>query len=135
MLIIPKADRITEPYWEGARNGRLLIQGCRACGHKWHPPTPICPACQVKDYAWEPVAGDGVVYSWTIVHHAAHVAVARQVPYLVALVTLREGPRIVANIVDCPMDDVHIGMPVTLTFRTIAPDVVLPQFTPAKVRA
>lgn len=131
MLILPKPDALSKAYWDGARKHTLLLQNCRACGHRWHPPTPICPQCQAKNYEWKPVSGRGTVYSYTIVHHPAHVAVQDKVPYLVALITLDEGPRVVANILDCPIEDVRIGMPVKLTFREIAPEVVLPQFVPA----
>jgi uncharacterized OB-fold protein len=131
MLIVPRPDVLTQPYWDGARAHALLIQTCLSCGHRWHPPTPICPACQGERYEWRPVEGRGTVYSWTVVHHAAHVAVAQKTPYLVALVTLEEGPRVVANIVDCPMEQVRIGMAVSVVFREIAPGVVLPQFAPA----
>jgi len=131
MQIVPKEDALTRPYWEGARRQQLLLQHCRACGHVWHPPTPICPACQAKDYDWQPACGRGRIYSYTVVHHPAHVAVKDAVPYLVALVTLEEGPRVVANILDTPMEEVRIDMAVSLTFREIAPGVVLPQFEPA----
>ncbi|TXL71361.1 Zn-ribbon domain-containing OB-fold protein [Vineibacter terrae] len=132
MLIVPKADALTEPYWQGVKDGKLLLQNCRSCGLAWHPPTPICPACQAKNYEWRPASGRGTVYSFTVVHHAAHVAVARKVPYLVALVTLEEGPRVVSNILSCPAERVQVGMPVTLTFQEISPGVVLPQFEAAQ---
>jgi uncharacterized OB-fold protein len=135
MLIVPKADTLTEPYWQGAKEGKLLLQHCRGCGNVWHPPTPICPKCQAKNYEWRPASGHGVVYSFTIVHHAAHVAVAKKVPYLVALVILDDGPRVVANILNCPMESVQVGMKVKLAFQEIAPGVVLPQFEPAAARA
>lgn len=128
MLIVPKADALTEPYWQGVKDGKLFLQSCRSCGLTWHPPTPICPACQAKNYEWRAASGRGTVYSFTVVHHAAHVAVARKVPYLVALVTLEEGPRVVSNILNCPAERVQVGMPVALTFQEISPGVVLPQF-------
>jgi len=130
MLIVPGRDPLTEPYWDGARQGKLLIQRCRQCAHRWHPPAPICPACQKKDYEWEAMSGRGEVFSFTVVHHAAHRAVAEKVPYLVALVTLDEGPRLVSNILDCPIDAVHIGLRVIVAYQEIAEGIVLPQFVP-----
>jgi uncharacterized protein len=131
MLVVPKPDVLTQPYWDGAREGKLLLQTCRQCGHVWHPPLPICPECHANNYEWRPSAGSGTVYSCTIVHHVAHVASQGRTPYLVALVTLDEGPRLVANILNCAMDDVRIGMPVVLTFQDILPGITLPQFEPA----
>ena len=131
MLVLPKPDSLSAPYWEGARNGQLLLQRCRGCGHIWHPPLPICPRCHARDYAWQPSSGTGTVYSFTTIHHAAHIAVDGRTPYLVALVTLAEGPRVVANILGCPAEEVRIGMPVRLVFQQVAPEVALPQFEPA----
>jgi len=130
MRIVPKSNGLTAPYWEGARQGRLMVQHCRACGWMWHPPTPICNACQSSDIEWRESSGLGEVYSHTTVHHAAHVAMQGRTPYLVALVQLEEGPRIVANIQDCPMEEVRIGMKVEVTFEEISPGVILPQFRP-----
>lgn len=128
MLILPKPDALTQPYWDGAKRHQLLLQRCDGCQATWHPPLPICPKCRAKGYTWTPIAGGGTIYSYTEVHHPAHVAVADKVPYLVALVTLDEGPRVVTNILDCALTDISVGMRVELTFQTIAPDVVLPQF-------
>ncbi|MGE0152033.1 MAG: Zn-ribbon domain-containing OB-fold protein [Reyranellaceae bacterium] len=132
MQIVPRPDPLTAPYWEGARQGRLLIQRCLSCGQRWHPPAPFCPACQSDRYAWEAVSGRGTVFSFTVVHHAAHVAVAGKVPYLVALVELEEGVRLVANIRNCPMQDVSIGMKVGVAFEPLTPEITLPQFQPRR---
>lgn len=132
MRIVPKPDELTAPYWEGAREGKLLLQQCRNCGNTWHPPTPICNRCQSDDIAWRESSGRGAVYSHTIVQHATHVAMQGRTPYLVAQVELEEGTRVVANILDCPLEAVRIGMPVEVTFEEIAPGVVLPQFRPRR---
>ena len=131
MLIVPKADALTQPYWDGVRERELRIQKCRGCGHAWHPPLHRCPQCHSTDVDWVAASGRATLYSYTVVHHAAHVAVAERVPYLVALCTLEEGPRVVCNLLNCPRGDVRIGMPLQLTFEEIAPGVLLPQFEPA----
>jgi uncharacterized OB-fold protein len=131
VIIVPKADQLTEPYWDGARRGVLLVQRCRRCDTRWHPPMPLCPACQSTDHEWKAVSGRGRVFSYTVVHHAAHVAMAGKTPYLVALIDLEEGVRLVSNILNCPMAKVAIGMPVQVTFQDLAPGIVLPQFEPA----
>lgn len=132
MLIIPKTDPLSQPYWEGVHEGELRIQKCRACGKVWHPPLHICPECHSQDVAWVPTSGRGTLYSFTVVHHPAHVAVANRVPYVVGLVTLEEGPRVVTNLLNCARADVRIGMPLQLTFQDIAPGVRLPQFEPLR---
>jgi uncharacterized OB-fold protein len=131
MLIVPKPDSLTQPYWDGVRQHELRIQKCRDCGHVWHPPLYNCPRCHSTHVDWVATSGHGVLYSYTIVHHAAHVAVADKVPYLVALVTLAEGPRVVSNLLNCNPADARIGMPLRLVFQEVAEGIWLPQFEPA----
>jgi hypothetical protein len=131
MLIIPKPDPLTQPYWDGARMGELRIQKCRECGNAWHPPLHRCPRCHSAAIDWVAASGKATLYSYTVVHHAAHVAVADRVPYVVGLATLAEGPRVVCNVIDCERADVRVGMPLAVTFQEIAPGIWLPQFKPA----
>ena len=131
MLIVPKSDALTLPYWEGVKQGELRIQKCRPCGHVWHPPLHRCPQCHSTEIDWVATSGRATLYSYTVVHHPAHIAVADRVPYVVALATLEEGPRVVSNLLDCPRDAVRIGMQLALVFQEIAPGLVLPQFAPA----
>lgn len=131
MKLIPGLSPLTEPYWAGARRGELLIQRCQACGHRWHPPLPRCPACHSADIAWTPVSGRGHVYTYTVVYHATHVAMADKVPYISALIELEEGPRVLTNLRNCTEDEVRVGMPVRLRFEALTPEITLPQFEPA----
>lgn len=130
-VIVPELSEITAPYWEGARVGTLLLQTCRDCGTAWHPPQPICPQCQSSAVDWQPATGKGTLYSYTIVHHAVHSAVEDHLPYLVALVDLAEGPRIITTVIGAS-DTLRVGMQLTVAFRPI-PDshLRLPVFEPA----
>ncbi|WP_326535699.1 Zn-ribbon domain-containing OB-fold protein [Pseudorhodoferax sp.] len=130
MLIVPQADALTQPYWDGVAQRELRIQHCQVCGHCWHPPLYRCPQCHSEAVQWRATSGRGTLYSHCTVHHAAHVAVADKVPYLVALVTLQEGPRVVSNLLHCPAHRLRIGMPLRLAFQQIADGVWLPQFEP-----
>jgi uncharacterized OB-fold protein len=93
--IVPETTDLTAPYWAAAAEGRVLLQRCPRCGLVWHPPAPVCPGCRHDAPQWMDSAGTGTLYSYTRVDHAVHDAVAGAVPYLVALVDLDEGPRIV----------------------------------------
>lgn len=97
--IVPEPTALTSPYWTAAAEGRVLLQRCPRCGLVWHPPAPVCPGCRDDAPQWLQSAGLGSLYSYTRVAHAVHAAVADVVPYLVALVDLDEGPRIVTNLV------------------------------------
>ena len=131
MAIIPAVTDLTKPYWDNARAGRLVTQRCRACGRIWHPPLPACPHCHSTDIGWREVRGDGTVYTYTVVRHATHAALADRVPYVVAIVELTEGPRLVTGITGCAPGDVRVGMAVRACFREVAAGVTLPYFEPA----
>lgn len=130
MLILPKPDSLTQPYWTGTLGGQLLLQRCHACDHAIHPPLPMCPRCRGEQLDWVAASGEGIVYSKTVVHHAAHTAMVDKVPYLVVLVTLDEGPRVVSSMRGIAFDEVRIGMRVRVIFESLTPEVTLPQFEP-----
>ena len=106
-------------FWEGAREGRLLVQRCADCGRYRHPPMPLCAACQSSSVEAVAVSGRGRVYSCTTVRRVFHPGFATQVPYVVALVELREQANlfIVSNIVGCAPEAVRIGVEVEVTFQ------------------
>lgn len=109
--IQPETTELTAPFWSGARQGRIMLQRCRGCSAVWHPPAPVCPTCRGLEIEWLTSAGRGRLYSYTQVVHPVHAAVTGAVPYLVALVELDEGARVVCTLVD--VDDVA-----TLSERT-----------------
>ena len=131
MAIIPAVTDLTKPYWDNARAGRLVTQRCRSCGRIWHPPLPACPHCHSTDIGWREVRGDGTVYTYTVVRHPTHAALADHIPYVVAIVELAEGPRLVTGITGCAPGDVRVGMAVRACFREVADGVTLPYFEPA----
>jgi uncharacterized OB-fold protein len=127
----PVPDAKTAFYWEGAREGRLLVQRCATCGHWQHPPDAGCPHCLGDELVDTEVSGRGRVYSFTVVRQAFDPAFADQLPFVVALVELEEAPsvRILTNLVDTDPADVRVGMPVEITFEDHG-GWALPQFRP-----
>ena len=132
MAIIPAATDLTRPYWEHARDGRLVTQVCHQCRQIWHPPLPACPHCHSSDLGWQQVSGTGTVYTYTVVRHATHAALAGHIPYVIAIVELTEGPRIVTGIIGCDARDVRAGMKVQVRFEAVTDEVTLPYFEPAR---
>ncbi len=132
MKLIPAITALTEPYWEGARRGELLLQRCTVCSTLWHPPLPRCPSCHSDAVAWVPASGRGRVYTYTVVYHATHVAMKDRVPYISALIQLDEGPRILTNLRNCAEEDVRVDMPVRVLFEPLTDEITLPQFEPDK---
>jgi uncharacterized OB-fold protein len=126
----PAPDPLTDFFWRGLAEGKLLILRCRHCGHYVHHPRPICDRCQETDLAPEQVSGRGSVYAVTVVHQAFHPYYSDRVPYVVAVVDLVEEPglRMTSNIVDADPAAIKIGQPVELTIREVAPNFFLPLF-------
>jgi len=77
-------------------------------------------------------SGRGRVYTYTVVYHATHAAMADKVPYISALIELEEGPRVLTNLRNCTEDDVQIGMPVIVLFEELTDEITLPQFAPVR---
>jgi len=126
-LPVPGPD--DAPYWEGLEGGALLTQRCDTCGTLRHPPQPRCGHCASAVFSWTPATGSGTVYSFTIVRHPPNPALAASVPYVVALIQLDEGPRLVSNVVGVDPDLVAIGQRVQVEFDRQGPGAVLPRFS------
>ncbi len=135
MAVVPGMSELTAPFWEAARAGRLVVQECQSCRQSWHPPLPRCPHCHAAGLGWRPVSGEGTVYTYTVVRHPTHHAFADEVPYVVALVALAEGPRLVTALLGVAPDEVRVGQPVRAVFRDVAAGVALPYFEPDAGRA
>jgi uncharacterized protein len=125
---------LTAPYWDAAREGRLVVQECQSCRQLRHPPLPRCPHCHAADPDWREASGDGTVYTYTVVRHPTHYAFAGQIPYVLALVELAEGPRLVTALAGVEPGEVRVGLPVRAVFREVADGVTLPYFEPAASR-
>ena len=125
---LPTPDAETEPYWEAAREHRLLLKRCRACERPHWYPRPFCPHCWSEDVDWAEASGRATLYTWSVVRRNDLPPFGERVPYVTAVVDLEEGPRMLTNLVDIPIDDVEIGMSLTVTWQDDG-DYVLPVFT------
>jgi uncharacterized protein len=124
----PSITRDTAFFFDAARDHRLAIQRCTSCGALRHPPGPLCPACHSSGWDTVDARGPGEVFSFVVMHHPLIPPFTQ--PYVVAVVALEEGVRVVANLVDTEPADVRIGMPVRLGFIEPDPDLTLPAFRP-----
>ncbi len=126
---LPPFDPVSAAYWARCSEGELSLQRCRSCGHIQHYPRVLCTACGSDTLELVAASGRGVVRSCTIIRRAVSAAFDDDVPYVVALVALAEGPCMMANVVNCEAETVHIGQAVEVVFEARG-EVSIPQFQP-----
>lgn len=125
--LVPEPSAATARYWEAANEGRLELPRCRDCDEWVFYPREWCPQCHGTDLEWTEASGDGVVYTFTVLHSTPVGAYVEAVPYVLAVVELVEGPRMMANVVGCDPTDVEVGSEVSVTFER-REGQALPQF-------
>lgn len=128
---LPVPDSESTPFWDGMREGRLMLQRCASSGDHLFPPVTFCPG-SLERPEWTQASGKGTVFSWIVVRHPVPRDIyAGEVPYIVAIVALDEGCRMTGNIVGCAPEEVRAGMPVEIVFNRVTPEITLPAFRPA----
>lgn len=121
-------DSDSRPYWEGLAQGELRIQRCKTCKKAVFYPRAICPHCHSDQLEWIVASGKGTIYTYTVAHQAFG-QFAADVPFVVALIELEEGVRMMSRIIDAPRDRVTIGAMVQVTFAGMGgEDLTLPYF-------
>lgn len=115
-------------FFDELKSGRISIQGCDSCDELRHPPVPMCPQCHSLDWSARQMSGQGELISYVVMHHP--VRPPFQDGYIVALVEVVEGPRLVMNLEGIEEDDVEIGMKVDVTARAVDDQLTLPVATP-----
>ncbi len=128
---VPEVSLSTKPYWDAAQEGKLKIQRCSSCAAYVFYPRPWCPACLSLKLEWTEVSGRGEVITYTIMYQPSFEAYASSVPYILAVIHLAEGPQMMANVLNCPLDAVRVGLPVKVTFEERQSGFKVPQFEPA----
>ena len=120
----PEGNPETAPFWEAAKAGKFMIKRCTACGEPHYFPRSICPFCFSDKTVWEEASGDATIYTFSLMRKSANG------PFVMAYVTLKEGPTLQTNIVDCDMDKLKIGQKVKVVFKPTE-GAPLPFFAPA----
>jgi uncharacterized OB-fold protein len=129
---LPAPDPETSPFWDAAREHRLLIKRCADCGAAHFYPRPFCPHCWSSAVDWEEATGRAVLYTWSEVHQNDLPPFPERVPYVAAVVDLAEGPRMMTNIVEGDAEPLFVGMQLRVAYRDVGEGVTVPVFVPAE---
>jgi uncharacterized OB-fold protein len=129
--MLPGGDGLGGEFYEhAARTGVLHLQRCSACRVWRHPPRIRCAACGSDAWSWDPVAGTGRLFTWTVTHRPTDPAFAADLPYVVAVVELDEGPRVVGNVLGLAPGDLQLDLPVQVVLDRRSDTVALVDFAP-----
>jgi len=127
---LPQPRPGTETYWNACRQHELLIQCCSECGTHQFYPRIFCTSCSSRAVEWVPAEGRGKVMTWTVVRRAVSAAYADDVPYVIALIELHEGPVMMSKLSGCTPESVYTGMAVEVNFEDWSEQVSMPVFVP-----
>ena len=127
---LPKPTQWSEPFWEAAREHRLVLRRCDACGTYQHPPYPSCEVCYGEEFGWVEAAGQATLFAYTVNHSAVPCPFLADLPYVTAIVELAEDVRMISNIVDCDHDALRNGMELEVVFADVSEEWTLPQWKP-----
>ena len=125
---LPAMEGLTRQFYDWCARGELRFQRCSHCGAFRHVPRELCAECGSFEWQWERSSGRGTVFTFTVVARALHPAFSRETPYAAVVVELEEGVRLLGNVVDCPPDELRIGIPVQVAFEKQTDSITLPVF-------
>jgi uncharacterized protein len=128
---LPIIDPESAPYWSALKERRLVLKRCRDCGRHHFYPRALCPHCHSDALVWSDARGTGTIYSYTVARRPAGPAFKPDVPYVIAVVDLDEGARMMTNVVTDDVDSIRIGQRVCVAFDAVTEEVTLPRFKPA----
>ena len=122
----PTSSALADAFYAGCREGKLLLQHCTDCDKPQFYPRILCSHCGGRNLVWRPASGRGRIATFTIVRQP--VSPAYEAPYVVALIDLEEGPRMMSHIVRCDPERVRIGQLVCVTFEAWSDTLTMPVF-------
>ena len=129
---LPQPLAWSRPFWEAAREHRLVLKTCGECGHVDHPPYLYCTACGADRHEWRAARGTATLVAYAVNTYSVPAAFMEDLPYVLAIVKLPEGPQMISNIVECDPATLRNGMALEVVFHDAAPGVVLPKWRPAR---
>lgn len=125
---LPPLTSLNRAYLGGAAEGELRLQKCTPCGHIWFPPASRCPACLSAEWTFTPMSGRATLWSWIVMHQKYFGSFADDLPYVVAVVRLAEGPRMISTVVGTPAGELRCDLALEAVFDQVADQVGVVKF-------
>jgi uncharacterized OB-fold protein len=125
---LPETRNAGAQFWRRAAEGVLVVPKCTGCARTFWHPRPRCPHCASERVEWIDASGRGTVHTFTVVRQSGDPYFKTRVPYVVAMIDLDEGVRIMTNIVDTPLDSLAVGMRVEVLFEDAGGGIAIPLF-------
>lgn len=129
---LPKPTKWSQPFWEGTRQGKLLLRRCKSCGFIDHPPYLYCTNCSAEEGEWIEASGKATLYAYAINTYGVPLPFMEDLPYVTGLIDLPEGPRMISNVIECDHSELKNGMDLEVVFVKASDEIVLPKWRPAR---
>lgn len=128
---LPVPEKWSRPFWEASKQHKLVLKKCKACGFIDHPPYLYCTNCGSEDGEWIEASGKATLFAYAINEYAVPFPFWDDMPYVVAMIDLPEGVRMISNIVECEHDQLVNGMELEVVFDDASPEYTLVKWRPA----
>ncbi len=131
MKPLPLPTKWSQPFWDAAKEHRLVLRKCSACGNIDHPPYLYCTACHADEHEWVDASGKGALYAYAVNHFGVPFPFWDDMPYVLAMIDLEEGVRMISNLVECDdFEKLENGMELEVVFDDVTDEVTLPKWRP-----
>ena len=129
---LPVPTKWSQPFWDAAREHRLVLKKCSKCGNIDHPPYLYCTACQADEHEWVEAQGKGTLYAYAVNYFGVPFPFWEDLPYALGMIDLAEGVRMISNIVECDPEKLENGMELEVVFDDVSDEITLPKWRPVK---
>jgi uncharacterized OB-fold protein len=129
---LPIPTKWSQPFWDAAKEHRLVLRKCSKCGNIDHPPYLYCTACQADEHEWIEASGKGTLFAYAINYFGVPFPFWSDLPYVLGMIDVAEGVRMISNIVECDFDELENGMELEVVFDDVSDEITLPKWRPVK---
>jgi uncharacterized OB-fold protein len=129
---LPKPSKWSQPFWDNTKKHKLTLKKCKDCGHIDHPPYLYCTNCSSDNSEWVEASGKGKLVAYAVNTYMVPFPFWDDMPYVVAMIELEEGVRMISNIVECNHNELKNGMALEVVFDDVSDEFTLPKWKPVK---